>query len=232
MGLHDLLCLESAIIRVDNLAELKKLFAWKEDPILTDLTFHEFVNQLDLNERRIRDAQVIGTIVRNTNPAICLDIGTAEGHSAALMAVNAPQAQIYTINIPPEEILAGEGGVFTTIAMAREQIGSYYRGLGLSNITQILANTAKWQPGIGPIDVAFVDGSHDAEFVYNDTKKVLSQAKSGSFILWHDFNLELWNKYAWIHDVCKGVEMLLEHGLISGNIFHLRDSWVGIYKVP
>ncbi len=224
--------LESAIININNLIELKKLFCWTDDPILSDASFYQFSNQLDLNNRRLLDAQVIGAVVKNTNPGICLDIGTAEGHSAALMAVNAPQAMIHTINIPPEEILSGEGGVFTTIAMERDRIGSYYREQGLGNIVQILANTAKWEPKIGTIDVAFIDGCHDAEFVFNDTKKVLSRAKSGSFILWHDFNLELWNKYAWIHDACKGVEMLLEQGLISGNIFHVRDSWVGIYRVP
>ena len=116
--------------------------------------------------------------------------------------------------------------------MERERIGSYYRSRGLTNITQILANTAKWEPNIGVIDVAFVDGCHDTEFVYNDTKKVLTHAKPGSFILWHDFNPELWNKYAWINDVCKGVDLLLEDGLIQGNVFHVRNSWVGIYRVP
>jgi predicted O-methyltransferase YrrM len=230
--MDNLLLLESAVIEVNDLGELKKLFGWVEDPILNDETFFEFANQLDLNQRRIRDAQAIGATVRNTNPSICLDIGTAEGHSAALMAVNAPQAQIYTINIPPEEIISGEGGVLTTIAMERERIGSYYRSKRLTNIAQILANTSKWEPDIGSIDVAFVDGCHDTEFIFNDTKKALSCARSGAFILWHDFNLELWNKYNWIHEVCQGVEMLLEQGLITGNIFHLRDSWVGIYRVP
>ncbi len=232
LNLHNLLHLESAIIDVNNVVELKKLFNWCEDPFISDPIFYEFSNQLDLNGRRLLDAQIIATVVKNSNPAICLEIGTAEGHSTALMAVNAPQAKIYTINIPPEEILSGEGGVFTTIAMATEQIGSYYREQKLENITQILVNTAKWEPKIGIIDVAFIDGCHDAEFVFNDTKKALSQAKSGSFILWHDFNLELWNKYVWIHDVCKGVEMLFEHGLISGNIFHVKDSWMGLYRVP
>lgn len=224
--------LDQAVLEVNDLTELKKLYGWAEDPILDDDTVFEFSNQLDLNQRRIRDAEVLGAVVRNANPSICLDIGTAEGHSAALMAVNAPQAQVHTINIPPDEILAGEGGVLTTIAMERERIGSYYRSRGLANVTQLLVNTAKWEPAMDSIDVAFVDGCHDAEFVVNDTKKVLSRSHSGTFILWHDFNPYLRNQYGWIGDVCRGVEMLLANGLITGNIFHLRDSWVGIYRVP
>ncbi len=109
LGLNECYYLQRAVREVNNLLELKKLFGWNIEPLLDDSNIYEFDNELDLNERRLRDAQSLATIIRNTNPAICLDIGTAEGHSAALMAVNAPQAQIYTINIPPEEILSGDG---------------------------------------------------------------------------------------------------------------------------
>lgn len=79
--------------------------------------------------------------------------------------------------------------------------------------------------------MAFIDGSHDTEFVYNDTVKMLKEMKPGSFVLWHDFNLELAIKYHWIRSVCLGVEKLYREGHIKGRIFHLRNSWVGIYKV-
>jgi hypothetical protein len=99
-------------------------------------------------------------------------------------------------------------------------------------VRQILANTATWQPDIGPIDVAFIDGCHDSEFVYNDTLKVLSIARPGAFILWHDFNLGLTRNYGWIHSVCSGVEALFREGKLRGRVIQLRDSWVGLYRVP
>jgi len=68
--------------------------------------------------------------------------------------------------------------------------------------------------------------------VFNDTRKVLSQMKSGSFVLWHDFNPELVDQYDWIDAVCSGVEKLYSRGIIKGRILHLRDSWIGIYQVP
>jgi len=53
----------------------------------------------------------------------------------------------------------------------------------------------------------------------------------GGFILWHDFNLELVHCRSWVNSVCLGVEKLIKEGLISGLIYHVKDSWVGIYQV-
>lgn len=223
--------LEDSVIELNNFQELKKVFGWKMDPILDRPDIHDFDYVEDVNERRIRDAECLATVMRNANPAIALEIGTANGMSTVLMSVNAPDSQIFTVNIPPEEILAGEGGKLTTVAMEREKIGIAFRERNLGNITQIYANTATWQPDIGMIDFAFVDGCHDTEFVYNDTRKILKHMKPGGFILWHDFNPDLTKKYKWINSVCLGVEKLYRNGLIKGRIFHVRDSWIGIYRV-
>jgi predicted O-methyltransferase YrrM len=223
--------LKYAIVELNTASELCKVFGWTQEPILDDKTIYDYAAIEDANGRRVRDAETLGSVVRNVIPKVCVDIGTASGHSAALMAVNAPQAQIYTINIPLEEIIAGEGGLLTTIALSREEIGAYYRQRAINNITQILANTARWMPDMETIDVAFIDGSHDTEFVYNDTRKVLKCMVPGSFIVWHDFNPALQDTYHWIADVCLGIEKLLEDGYLNGRIFHVRDSWMGVYQV-
>src|ERR1700744_5653949 len=107
------------------------------------------------------------------------------------MAENAPQAQLFTVNIPPEEIVAGEGGRLTTVAIEKERIGHIYRERGCKNVTQIYANTLHWQPDIGTIDVAFVDGCHDTEFVISDTARIVPHMRKGGFVLWHDCNVGL-----------------------------------------
>ncbi len=223
--------LAKAIIPVNTAAELRKCMGWTKAPVLNDptLSLYEYIE--DANERRLRDAEVLGSSACNLQGGTILEIGTAEGRTTALLAENAPGARIFTVNIPPEEILAGKGGTHTTFALERERIGKYYKNREFDNITQILANTATWQPDIGPIDVAFIDGCHDTDFVYNDTRKVLKLMKPGSVVLWHDFNYDLRLKYGWIQDVCMGVEMLLKDGLIKGRIFHVRDSWIGVYRV-
>lgn len=227
----EFLCLNQSVLEVNNLAELKKNFKWDLDPILDIPTINEFKYSEDLNERRLRDAESLGVVACNINPSVCVDIGTSLGHSAALVAMNALKSKVYTVNILPEEIASGDGGILTTVAFPAKQIGSYYRQRGLNNIKQVYANTATWDPDLGVIDLAFIDGSHDTEFVYNDTRKMLKRMKPGSFILWHDFNLELAVKYDWIRSVCLGVENLYRDGYLTGRIFHLRDSWTGLYCV-
>lgn len=226
------LYLSSNVIFLNNQTELKKVFNWNKNPIISDPLYFQFDTIEDVNERRIRDAESIGTVVCNSNPSVILEIGTSDGHGTALIAENSPKADIFTVNITPEEIISGNGGTLTTVAIEREKIGLYYRQQNFKNIHQIYANTASWEPNIGSIDVSFIDGCHDADFVYNDTKKVLKHMKSGSFILWHDFNPELAEKYEWVHSVCEGVEWLLQDKLIQNRIFLVKDSWVGITQVP
>ncbi len=208
---------------------MKDIFEWKNAPILED---HEYGSNLDNDARRIIDAQVLGTIICNFNPKRVLEIGTYTGHGTALISKNAPKSHIFTLNILPEEIISGQGGSITTEAITKERIGEYYREQKLNNITQIYANTATWEPDIGNINVAFIDGCHDTEFVYNDTIKVLKIMKSGSFIIWHDFNMDQILDYDHINSVCKGIEKLYAEGYLKGQLFHVKDSWMGIYRVP
>lgn len=231
LGLDTFAHLCRSVIELNDVEELKKVLGWRKAPIIDDPEIQEFDSVVDINGRRVRDAECIGTVVCNTDPSVVLEIGTAAGRTTALMAVNAPRARVYTLNIPPEEIGSGRGGELTTISLEREKIGAYYRERRLDNITQFLVNSAVWEPCIGAIDVALIDGCHDTEFVYNDTRKILENVKVGSFVLWHDFELKLVDKFQWIRSVCLGVEKLYENGLLNGSIFHVRDSWVGIYKV-
>ncbi|HOI76288.1 MAG TPA: class I SAM-dependent methyltransferase [Methanofastidiosum sp.] len=217
------------LVELDNIKFLKDIFEWKNAPILED---HEYGSNLDNDARRIIDAQVLGTIICNFNPKRVLEIGTYTGHGTALISKNAPKSHIFTLNILPEEIISGQGGSITTEAITKERIGEYYREQKLNNITQIYANTATWEPDIGNIDVAFIDGCHDTEFVYNDTIKVLKIMKSGSFIMWHDFNMDQILDYDHINSVCKGIEKLYAEGYLKGQLFHVKDSWMGIYRVP
>jgi predicted O-methyltransferase YrrM len=231
LGIEEFSYLKKNVINLNSVEELKRVFGWSLEAVLDDPSVYEFEYVEDVNGRRIRDAECLATVVRNVNPSVCLDLGTSTGHSAAQMAVNAHQAQVFTVNSPPEDLHAGQGGVFTTVALERNKIGTYYRERNLTNITQILANTAHWEPNIGTIDVAFVDACHDADFVYNDTRKVLKHMKPGSFILWHDFNPDLVEKYDWIHSVCLGIEKLFQQRMLNGRVFHIRDSWTGVYQV-
>lgn len=223
-------CLSANVLEVRNLDCLKKAMNWSINPHLEGDYLHEFNFLTDLNDRRIRDAEVLGAACCNGNPKTLLEIGTSHGRTTALMAQNASQGIVYTVNIPPEEI--ADGGKFVTFAPEKEDIGKYYRENNCTNVEQIFANTKNWMPDFGPIDVAFIDGCHDADYVYNDTCNILKNCRPGSIIMWHDFNPNLIATYDWISEVCKGVERLYAEGLIVDKILHLQDSWIGLYKIP
>lgn len=208
---------------------LNKAFGWRKPPTLFGEHLDRFDYLEDLNDRRRLDAEVIATVCANQPATNIVEIGTAAGRTTALMATNAPHAVVHTVNIPPEEI--SQGGQFTTCAPERDEIGRVYREMGLENVRQILANTASWQPDISPVDIALIDGSHDARFVYNDTRLMLDRARPGTILLWHDFAPELARVYPWIADVCRGVERLFRKNVLTGRILHLQDSWIGLYRV-
>ncbi len=222
--------LAANVLTVRTLGHLGKAMGWNASPVLEGEHLRAFEYLEDLNDRRIRDAEVVGAACCNGDPKILLEIGTAHGRTTTLMARNAPRGTVYTVNIPPAEI--AEGGRNVTFAPSKEEIGRHYREHGCDNVRQIFANTRDWEPDFGPIDVAFIDGCHDAEFVFNDTRKVLAASKPGSLVLWHDFNPELAPVYPWIREVCLGLERLHAAGLLRGRILHLQDSWVGLYRVP
>jgi predicted O-methyltransferase YrrM len=221
--------LDRQLITLRDLAALQQAMDWPQDPVLTDSHLHEYHYPEDANRRRLRDGEVIGCACRNAGRSRILEIGTSLGETTKLMARNAPMATIHTVNIPPEEI--STGGTLTTHAPSREEIGSSYRQAGFKNVEQIFANTATWEPGMKSIDVAFIDGCHDYRYVINDTKKVLRLCRPGSVILWHDFNPALAYRFPWIGEVVTAIDHLVQTGIIHGPIFHLQDSWTGLYRI-
>ncbi|MDY6989116.1 MAG: class I SAM-dependent methyltransferase [Thermodesulfobacteriota bacterium] len=222
--------IHSHLSTFNTIADFMRYMKWTEQPIILQEHMAERGLITDINDRRRIDAEIISIVCKNANPRNCLEIGTSLGVSTARMAVNAPQATIFTVNIPPEEY--EEGGVFRTHRLEHNEIGRFYRQKKLDNIEQIFANTATWEPHLPPVDIAFIDGSHDTAFVYSDTRKVLKIMQKGGFLLWHDFNPELINRFEWIRSVMMGVELLYRDGILKGDIYHIRDSWFCIKHIP
>jgi predicted O-methyltransferase YrrM len=228
---NSLTLLEMQTIEVNNFIEIKRLFKLQLDPILDQPDLYKFEYEEDLNERRLRDAESLGVIARNIDCKRILEIGTSDGKGTVLLAANAPAAEIYTINIPLEEIERGEGGSHITHGLTEEQIGKFYKERQLKNIHQIFANTANWVPDLNDIDLAFIDGCHDKEFVINDTVKIMKVMRPGGFIIWHDFNPKLISNYKWIREVSEGINELYKMKVLKNRIYQVKDSWCGIYRV-
>jgi predicted O-methyltransferase YrrM len=108
------------------------------------------------------------------------------------MAINSPaDATVITLDLPE-----GASAVAPldandrayTIAPPRRYTGRPHahkivQHLGDSATFDFAAVAAKH----GPIDLAFIDGSHSYEYVENDTQKVLACLAPRGMVLWHDF---------------------------------------------
>jgi predicted O-methyltransferase YrrM len=222
--------LEKNCFVVDSKEELIKYYAFTKKEILIEDDLDEIRFIEDLNSRRRRDAEVLSLVAANAPSGTMLDIGTHLGRSSARMAVNSPQSTIYTVNVQPDDFRTA--GRLTTEELTLQQIGSYYREKGLSNIKQIYANTNTWNipNSIDQLSLVYVDGCHDKKTVYSDTKRVLQRVKHGGFILWHDCSPIYRGHFHWIHEVMCGIEQLFQEKVITGHILNVRNSWIGVYK--
>jgi predicted O-methyltransferase YrrM len=101
-----------------------------------------------------------------------LEIGTALGYSAAVMALAAPRAEIMTLN--PKG---------TEFPRAREHLRAF-RNVLVSSLSS--AETLDGYPG-QPLDLVFVDGDHSLEGVRHDCLW-WEHVREGGLILFHDYS--------------------------------------------
>lgn len=194
-----------------------------------DLEIEE--SECDKHKRKLRDAEVLCAIASNAD-GDCLDLGTSHGRSAYRIATNLRNNyKVYTVNLLPEQFDASSG-IKVTHLLSKEEIGSYFKERYIENVQQIYADTTKWDvpDDIDSISVCYVDAAHDTELVYNDSRKIYPRIKDGGFLCWHDFNPELRYKFDWIDSVMRGVEWFINEYSPEGEIVHLKNSWVGVYR--
>jgi predicted O-methyltransferase YrrM len=224
---------QNNFITVDNFDDVKKLFGFTKEPLIVedakDLDVVESAS--DFNGRRRNDVTILATFAANVPAGKMLEIGTYYGRGAASIATNSPESTVYTVNVLPEQV-ANNGGAFSTEFLTKDQIGSYFREKNIPNIKQVYANTKAWkvEEEISDLSLVFIDGCHDEEFVYSDTKLILDRVKKGGFVLWHDFSPEYRSNFCWINDSMKGVERLMKEKLIKPYIINVRGSWIGIWR--
>jgi hypothetical protein len=135
----------------------------------------------------------IALLVKHNKPKKIFEIGTFDGRSTLNMAINAPDAKIYTLDLPAEDIgnTSLEIHPWEEKYILKKKSGSRFTNKKLSNtINQLYGDSASFdfKDYLERMDFIFVDGSHMTEYVKNDTKWALKLRKSSkSTILWHDY---------------------------------------------
>lgn len=134
------------------------------------------------------EALVVALITAFTRPRHILEIGTASGQGTTIMAEQAPEAKIDTLDL---------GNEAPSLGQQRGQppwqdlssVGAAYRDAGHGErVTQHLCDSARFDYGAlgGRIDLAFIDGAHTYEYVASDSRQVLAHLAPGGVVVWDD----------------------------------------------
>jgi hypothetical protein len=160
------------------------------------------------------DDYVLRYVFRHLRPLRHLEFGTWQG-DGVLRCVEECDATVWTINMPDGELKADgtwayadqhPKGAHAPVAWSEQlvtndalwvrtdsqgMIGRHYLDAGWGKrVCQIYADSREWDTRAYPdgfFDTAFVDGSHAADVVENDTRKAIRLVRGRGLVIWHDF---------------------------------------------
>jgi hypothetical protein len=127
--------------------------------------------------------------------ASVVEIGTFDGRTTLNLAVNAAQARVFTLDLPPDERAAFALAPGERQYVDKPQPGARFRACGPAwraasqRITQLLGDSATfdWTPYAGTAGLVFVDGSHAYDYVRKDSETAMRLVANGGIVLWHDY---------------------------------------------
>ena len=156
----------------------------------------------------LSEISTVCCLVAARKPTKILEIGTYRGLTTLNLALNAPLAEVHTVDIT-------------------DTWGSYYYAERpeVTNIHQHYGDTTSFDfvrnVGIG-IDFCLIDGGHGYQQVRNDTMKVLPLMSDDGILLWDDYGrndflaeFESFKVSQFIHEIKgSGVRVLYGTGLV------------------
>jgi predicted O-methyltransferase YrrM len=134
------------------------------------------------------EAYVLSLITAWLKPNRVFEIGTASGQGTVLIARQAPDAHIDSLDLGNEQPSLGtQRGQPPWQDVA--SIGRAYRQAGRERqVTQHFADSARfdYSPYAGKIDLAFIDGAHTFDYVRSDSRHALEMVRPGGVVVWDD----------------------------------------------
>ena len=139
------------------------------------------------------ELSALALLAATVRRARIVEFGTFDGRSTRVLAINAPDASIVTLDLPPDERRWKPGA----------QVGRFVADIAASGRVQVcLGDSRQFDESSlrGLVDFVFVDGGHGAEIVRSDSFKALAMVgdRPGRTIVWHD--------YGFISDVSRTVD--------------------------
>lgn len=170
------------------------------------------------------DIRPLLAIAQAMQPRTVVELGTAHGSTVANLCKFCPDAHVWTVNAPAEEMT----GSITTFELTKQSIGWVYREHGYApRVTQIFENTLDLEMGAhlgaARIDLGIIDACHDTEFVMNDFAKLRPWMSERGVIVFHDTHPSMRKHLFGSYRAC--VRLRAE----GHDIRHLRETWWGVW---
>ena len=133
------------------------------------------------------DLLALLSILVDRSPQTVVEIGTFNGYTTRLMALNLPDAEIHTIDLPENFSDSGAGMAKDDWHLiSARRVGSEYRAdPSITSVTQHFGDTVEYV--FPTAEIFFIDGSHTYAYVRNDTEKAL-RSPATKVLIWHDCN--------------------------------------------
>jgi Methyltransferase domain len=135
------------------------------------------------------EAYVLSMITAWVQPRRIFEIGTASGQGTLLMARQAPEACIDTMDLGNERPSLGKAQRGQPPWQGLTTVGSAFRDTEhASRITQHFADSAQfdYRPFNRRIDLTFIDGAHTYPYVMSDSRHALEMRSPRGVIVWDD----------------------------------------------
>jgi hypothetical protein len=148
-------------------------------------------------------------LCRILKPRVIFEIGTLRGAGALHWVGNAPEADLYTLDLPAS---ASPSLAVTSLDCAHISSHAETSLLEFEGKTEAQrihclygdSATFDFSPFAGRVDLFFIDGAHSYEYVRNDTLRAFSCCKPGSVIAWHDYGRVGLNSVSkWLHELSR-----------------------------
>ena len=127
-------------------------------------------------------------------PKVVFEIGTLDGYTALLFALNTPDnAKIYSLDLPPGTLspVLSLTEIDKKHIISRNQISKLaFEGKPEENKITLLfgdSNNFDYSAYCGKVDLFFIDGAHSYQYVKSDTENALKCLRKGGLLIWHDY---------------------------------------------
>lgn len=170
---------EMMLTRFARKSRIREVYATQLFPTLRSIFVPVGVIHEESHHANHSDMVYVCGMASAVNARKIFELGTYRGQTTCGLASVCKEAQVFTLNLPPEDDprYAPYIGMYIARSPDRERI------------TQLFCDSRTFDPTPyrESMDYIFIDGDHSYQGVKNDTEKALQLLKPGGVIVWHDY---------------------------------------------